>query len=427
MFRRFLLHYRSHNPTHYQLRWISACIALLSVALLLFPICFSSGKALHFLSQACIASIFALSFNMLLGQTGMLSFGHAVYSGLGGFVAIHAMNKISDGGLNFPLSLIPVIGGLAGASFGGIFGWISTKKSGITFSMISLGIGELVFASALMFPGFFGGEGGVSANRVSGEPFLGISFGAQIEVCYLIIVWTIAATLAMYFIQKTPLGKLAEAVRDNAERVSFIGFDPRWVRFLMLVLSSFFAGIAGALSAIHFEIVSAENVSAVRSGTVLLFTYIGGISFFLGPVVGAVLGVLMSIFLSELTPAWQLYTGILFILVVVKAPQGVSGLVLDFFNASQRVRAQASWQKFIARCAVFTTSISCIASGTILAIEMLYRLRFKSGDEQVLSLFNWGFNPQHVFSWSIAVLMIGLGIGLWCLVKPSEEGAYERA
>nr|WP_314861043.1 branched-chain amino acid ABC transporter permease [uncultured Undibacterium sp.] len=412
----------SNFPPRFQSSLIMVCIAVLSLVILFLPAYFSSGKALNFISQVCIASVFALSFNMLLGQTGMLSFGHAVYSGLGGFVAIHAMNKISEGGLNFPLSLVPLIGGFAGALFGSIFGWISSKKSGITFSMISLGIGELVFASALMFPGFFGGEGGISANRVSGEPVFGITFGTQIEVAYLIMLWTMIATLAMFFIQRTPLGKLAEAVRDNPERVAFIGFDPRWIRFLMLILSSFFAGIAGALSAINFEIVTAENLSVVRSGTVLLFTYIGGVSFFLGPVVGAVLGVFMSVFLSELTPAWQLYLGILFVLVVIKAPQGLTGLAVDFSKAFQRARELATIQNFALRCGVYVVLVSLFAIGMILIVEMLYRLRFRTGDEQILRLFDLDLNPLKLFGWSVAILMIGTSVCVKLLLKAKRMG-----
>ncbi|MFZ6800179.1 branched-chain amino acid ABC transporter permease [Undibacterium sp. Di24W] len=412
----------SNTQLRFQSSLSMVCIAVACLAILCLPGYFSSGKALNFVSQACIAAVFALSFNMLLGQTGMLSFGHAAYSGLGGFVAIHAINKISDGSLNLPLSLVPMVGAFAGALFGSIFGWISSKKSGITFSMISLGIAELVFASALMFPGFFGGEGGISANRVSGEPVFGVTFGPQGEVCYLIISWTIIAALAMYFIQKTPLGKLAEAVRDNSERVAFIGFDPRWIRFLMLVLSSFFAGIAGALSAINFEIVSAENLSAVRSGTVLLFTYIGGISFFLGPVVGAVLGVFMSVFLSELTPAWQLYMGILFILVVVKAPQGLTGLAVDFFQAFQQARIQARLQNLFSRCAVYALIGSLFSIGVILLVEMLYRLRFQSGDEQILRVFGLELNPHNLFAWGMATLFMGASICIKSLLKAKLRG-----
>ncbi len=147
------------------------------------------------MSQMGITIIFALSYNMLLGQSGMLSFGHAVYSGLGAFFAIHAMRWIGAGTLIWPMSLLPLIGGFAGALFGVIFGYLTTRRAGTPFAMITLGIGEMVFAASLMFPGFFGGEGGVTADRASGSPFLGIpgiTFGPQIQVYYLIAAWCFA-------------------------------------------------------------------------------------------------------------------------------------------------------------------------------------------------------------------------------------------
>ena len=136
------------------------------------------------------------------------------------------------------------------------------------FRPISLGIGEMVFAAALMFPGFFGGEGGITANRVVGKPFLGISYGPSIQVYYLIVVWCVISMVGMYAFSSTPLGRISNAVRDNPERAEFIGYNTQRVRFLVLVVSAFFAGIAGGLSAIMFEIVSAENVSAARSGPI---------------------------------------------------------------------------------------------------------------------------------------------------------------
>jgi branched-chain amino acid transport system permease protein len=132
-----------------------------------------------------------------LGQSGMLSFGHAVYSGLGAFFAIHAINLSTSGSFFIPLSFVPLIGGIAGLAFGILFGYVTTKRSGTTFSMISLGIVELVFACSLMFPGFFGGEGGISADRVFGKPFLGISYGPQIQVYYLIAAWLFISTAAL--------------------------------------------------------------------------------------------------------------------------------------------------------------------------------------------------------------------------------------
>ena len=156
-------------------RWI--VWSLFALILAVMPLLFTSSLSVTILSQMGIAIIACLSYNMLLGQGGMLSFGHAVYTGLGSFVAIHALNSISNGSLLLPVSLIPLVGGIAGLGFAVLFGWVTTRKSGTTFAMITLGLGELVFAMSLMIPEFFGGEGGVSSNRVIGKPFFGITFG----------------------------------------------------------------------------------------------------------------------------------------------------------------------------------------------------------------------------------------------------------
>src|SRR5688572_29853662 len=136
--------------THYQFtplnigRWLTW--GLFALLLILAPMLFGSGLAMTVLSQMGIAIIACLSYNMLLGQGGMLSFGHAVYTGLGSFLAIHALNSVSDGSLPLPVSLVPLAGGLAGAGFAVLFGYVTTRKSGTTFAMITLGLGELVFA-----------------------------------------------------------------------------------------------------------------------------------------------------------------------------------------------------------------------------------------------------------------------------------------
>lgn len=302
--------------------------SVFAIVLVIAPMVFNTGGSLSLLSQMGTLMIFGLSYNMLLGQGGMLSFGHAVYSGLGAFFAIHAMNMVAGGSINFPITLIPLIGGFAGMFFGVLFGYVTTKKSGTTFSMITLGMVELVFACSLMFPNFFGGEGGISTNRVIGQSFMGITYGPQIQVYYLIALWLFISTVGMYAFTQTPLGRIVNAVRDNPERVEFIGYDTQWVRYMTLILSAFFAGIAGGLSAINFEIVTAENVSAIRSGAVLLFTFIGGVGFFFGPMIGAVLGVFLTVMLSDLTKAWQLYLGVFFILIVMYAPGGVASIIM---------------------------------------------------------------------------------------------------
>ncbi|EGI77073.1 inner-membrane translocator, partial [Hylemonella gracilis ATCC 19624] len=317
-------------------RWI--IWGLFALVLLTMPRLFSSSLAVSLLSQMGIAIIACLSYNMLLGQGGMLSFGHAVYSGLGAYMTIHALNLMSGlaktGQPFLPVSLLPLVGGLAGLFFAGLFGYVTTKKAGTTFAMITLGMAELVFAMSLMFAEFFGGEAGITANRVVGKPVLqgffdkGINFGPGIQVYYLIAVYTFVCVALMYAFTRTPLGRILNAVRDNPERVEFIGYSTQHVRYMAFMVAGFFAGIAGGLGAILFEIVTAEVVGPLRSGGYLLFTFLGGATVFFGPIIGGVLLVLTSVMLSELTKAWLLYLGLIFLFMVMYAPGGVASLVL---------------------------------------------------------------------------------------------------
>ena len=278
-------------------------IALFMVCM---PLIFKQSFALSMLSQMGIAIIFALSYNMLLGQTGLLSFGHAVYYGLAAFICAHTLNTMAAGKFNIPVTLLPLVGGVSGLIFGILLGYVTTRRAGTPFAMISLGIAELVAASALMFPAFFGGEGGIATNRQIGQAWHGLSYGPQIQVYYLIAGWCFICMIAMYALTRTPFGRMCNAVRENPERVEFIGYSPTMVRFIAFCLSGFFAGVAGGLAAINFEIVNASYVGVQQSGVVLLAAYIGGIGHFVGPVLGAILVTYLQIMLSDVTEIWQL-------------------------------------------------------------------------------------------------------------------------
>ena len=397
----------NYTPVNFSRWFIWAGFALL---LLLAPILFNSGSSLSILSMMGTVMIFGLSYNMLLGQSGMLSFGHAVYSGLGAFFAIHAINLATEGHFPIPLTLVPLVGGFAGLFFGVLFGYVTTKRSGTTFSMITLGIVELVFACSLMFPGFFGGEGGVAANRVIGKPLFGISYGPQSQVYYLIAFWLFISTVGMFAISHTPLGRIANAVRDNPERVEFIGYNTQRVRYLMLILSAFFAGISGGLSAINFEIVSAENVSAVRSGAVLLFTFIGGIGFFFGPLLGAVIGIFLTVVVSEYTKAWQLYLGVIFILTVMLAPGGVASLIM----MNLRVAAHGRYRRIILSLAAVSASTLLGLSGAVAMIEMLYHLTLESANGTTMQLFGRQVDTGDPAAWVMPLLVLIIGaLAFW--------------
>jgi branched-chain amino acid transport system permease protein len=389
-------------------RWI--VWGAFALILIIAPLIFSKGASLSILSQIGTVMIFALSYNMLLGQGGMLSFGHAVYSGLGAFFAIHAMNLASAGKIWMPVTLIPLVGGVAGMFFGVLFGYVTTKKSGTTFAMITLGIVELVFACSLMFPEFFGGEGGISTNRVYGEKFLGISFGPQIQVYYLIAFWLFISTIGMYAFTQTPLGRIINAVRDNPERVEFIGYDTQWARYLTLILSGFFAGIAGGLSAINFEIVTAENVSALRSGGVLLFTFIGGIGFFFGPMIGAIIGVFLTVMLSDFTKAWQLYLGVFFIVIVMYAPGGIASLIMMQLRVAKYGKFRRVWPSLWAVCAMALV----VLAGVVMTIEMLYHLTLESVNGTTMKLFGFLIDTAAPSGWFVAVVLLAIGgFGFW--------------
>jgi branched-chain amino acid transport system permease protein len=371
--------------------------AAFAALLVVTPFIFSKGFALTLLCQMGIVMIFALSYNMLLGQTGLLSFGHAVYYGLGAIITIHALN-LGHGKL--PVTLMPLAGGISGLFFGAILGYVTTRRAGTTFAMISLGVGEMVAACSLMFPAFFGGEAGVSGNRSTGSAFLGITFGPQIQMYYLVAAWLLACTVGMHALSRTPLGRMANAVRDNPERAQFVGYNPQMVRFLMVMLSGFFAGVAGGLAALNYEIVTAESLSTRTSGLVLLATYLGGMGYFAGPILGAIVVTLMQTLLSTVTKAWPFYFGAVFLATVLFVPGGI---------ASVAMLHKRLWDaKLVRRASVVYAAMAIpvlVALGAVVAmVEMAYRA---SGDiEGPLRMFGREFDANASGPWIAATIVL---------------------
>ncbi|MGQ9723940.1 MAG: branched-chain amino acid ABC transporter permease [Tepidimonas sp.] len=400
------------NKAYYQFRpyhvgqWI--VWTLFALVLLAAPQLFTSNFSISMLAQMGIAIIACLSYNLLFGQGGMLSFGHAVYSGLGSYVAIHTLLKVSAGTVMLPVSLIPLVGGLAGLFFAALFGYATTKKAGTAFAMITLGVGELVFALSLMFSDFFGGEAGVSANRVVGDAVWGITFGPAVQVYYLIAVYTFVSVAAMYALTRTPLGRILNAVRDNPERVEFIGYNAHFVRYLAFMIAGFFAGISGGLAAIQFEIVTAEVVGPLRSGAYLLFTLLGGATFFFGPIIGGVLMVLALVVLSELTRAWLLYLGLVFLLMVMYAPGGIASLIVMNLRVATFGRLRELWASYLALAV--TGLVALLGMGGI--VEMVYHLQLNAAIGPEVKYLGTTLDTRAVESWfgSVFVALTGLGL-----------------
>jgi branched-chain amino acid transport system permease protein len=396
---------------------------LAAMGLLALPKLLTSGTSLTMLCLMGIAIVFALSYNMLLGETGLLSFGHAVYYGLGGFLAVHAMNAAVSSGWPLPLPAVPLVAGLTGLVFAVLFGWVSTRRSGTVFAMISLGLAELVGSCALILRGFFGGEEGITTNRTKLMKIDGWSFGSQLEVYYLIAGWCFVAALAMYALTRTPFGRLCNAVRDNAERAQFVGYNPQAVRYLAFCFAGFFAGIAGGLAAINFEIANAAYLGAHQSGTVLLATFIGGSGVFFGPIIGACLVTWLQASLSDVTEVWQLYFGLLFMAVVMFQPSGIAGLIMmhkPVWQAGGLLRLLPTY------LALIPPALALLA-GLVMVIEMTVRLMVKASDGPILSLAGITFNAKGLLPWLVALAL--LAAGGWGLrrLAPQVRAAWTRA
>jgi branched-chain amino acid transport system permease protein len=401
-----------HRPLNLA-RWLIWGSTALVMAVL--PQIFTQGFAITLMSQMGVMIIFALSYNMLLGQSGMLSFGHAVYFGLGAYIAAHTLNLAAKGQFWMPVSLLPLVGGLAGAFFGVLFGYVTTKRAGTTFAMITLGIGELVGSCSLMFSDFFGGEGGITINRMSGSSFLGINFGPAVHVYYLIAFWCLVSIALMYAWSCTPLGRIANAVRDNPERAEFVGYNTQRVRWFTLIISAFFAGIAGALGLINFEIVTAENVGALRSAGVLLAVFIGGVGFFFGPIIGACVFVYFYVALSAHTQAWQLYLGLFFMAMVMFAPGGIASLIM--------MQVQLIARKRFARIAPhYPPAVAgglLLLAALILTVEMTYKVSVDNSSGTVMQLFGIEFDAAGTLPWAVAIALWIAGGALfrWALQR----------
>jgi branched-chain amino acid transport system permease protein len=395
-------------------------VALLFV--LLLPQVARSGTSIAVLNQMCIMVIFSLSYNMLLGQGGMLSFGHAVYFGLGGYFTIHVM-KLAGGGFFMPLPLVPLAGGLGGLLFGLLFGSFSTNRAGTVFAMISLGIGEMIAASSLIFVKFSGGEEGITADRTDLTAFFGVTFGRGLEVYFLIAAWMMLSAWLMYRFSRTPVGRMANAVRDNAERAEFVGYSQKQVRLLSFMGAGFFAGIAGGLFAVNYEIVTEETVNLVSSGTVLLQAYIGGVGFFAGPIVGAIVYTLLQTLLSNYTEIWAFYVGLVFVATVMYAPAGLTGILMMHWPIYRAGKLRSLALPYL-RVGV---PALCCAIGVIGLLELLHFLSVRAVDQATKRLFWLTLNVEQPLAW---IVFGALAVGGFLAARrmaPSLVAAWHAA
>jgi branched-chain amino acid transport system permease protein len=399
------------------LPWVAAAIALA-----VMPYIFTSNSALTIMNQMWITVVFALAYNMLLGQGGMLSFGHAVYAGVGGFACMHIMN-MSDFFAVLPLPVLPVFGGLFGMGLAMIVGSFSTRNAGTVFAMISLGVGELIAACSVIIVAFFGGEEGISGDRTYALPTFGNEFLQQIDVYYLTSTWVLISAALMYLWSRTPVGRMANAVRDNPERAEFLGYSARWVRFYSFVASGFFAGVAGGLFAINYEIVTEENLNTTSSGVILLVTFLGGVGFFFGPIIGAIAFTLLQTVLSLQTELWAFYAGVLFLATVMFFPGGVAGLMMMHVPAFRLGRARLLVVPYIKTLIPAFIGVMGLSA----LVEMVFHFRHAATGDNEMTVFWTTFDSHTILPWLVALAITIVSLGITRATAPALREAWNDA
>jgi branched-chain amino acid transport system permease protein len=378
--------------------------------------------------QMLIAALFACAYSLLAGRAGLLSFGHAAYFGVGAFATVHAMNAFGGAGL-LPTPLLPLVGALAGLVVGLVAGWFATKRSGTTFAMITLAVAELLHSLAPQLKGWFGGESGISAMRM---PAWGLGFGSTIEVYYVTLVWVLVSLALLHFHGKTPIGRLTLALRENGHRLKFLGYDAHGVGLSAFVISSMLAGVAGGLQALNNEAANYVVFDASVSATVVLNSYIGGVGSFLGPALGAALMTFFGYAVSDATRSWLLYQGMLFVLVMMFVPSGLTGL----FSAAARLADRRGRPFAVSVSALAVAATLCAAGGVVFVVEMLQRLC--SHDYRSLAaiaaswppivLFGRSWAPGSMATWLVPVaLLAAAGLLSWtarrCVASTSRSQA----
>ena len=386
---------------------------------------FLSPNLLNAAIKMMIAALFALAFTLAMGQAGMLSFGHAAYYGLGAFAALHLMRAVEQKLFGFPTPLIPLAGALVGFVFGLVFGWFATQRTGVYFSMVTLALAELLLTLAPTWNALFGGESGISTMRGASW---GVSFGDDAHVYYLTLGWFVVSAWCMWAFTKTPVGRLALALRDNEQRVRFLGFNAHVARTLIFAISCLFAGVAGALLAIANEATNYTIFSAQASANVVLQTFIGGAGTFFGPALGAIIMTFFARVTSDLTRSWLLYQGLIFVLVMLFAPQGLGGLVALH---ARKVKA-GGWKHLVAPYLLCLAVGLLLIAGLVFVVESIHvvmtdaylaKRTTSQGEWVPYELFGRSFEPASPATWAIPIVL--LAIGGWLL--PSTRRITQRA
>ncbi|MGB9615975.1 MAG: branched-chain amino acid ABC transporter permease [Desulfomonilaceae bacterium] len=309
-------------------------IGLLVAALLvMLPVCLQQWDSEYYIylaSKVIIWSLFAMSFNLVLGCGGMMSFGHAAFYGLGAYTCALLLVKAS-----WPMPVAFIAAALIAALAGVIIGFFSVRIMGMFyFAVLTLSFSQLIYIIVFKWRSLTLGDDGIQGIPV---PALISTLASYAPFYYFALAVAAISIFIMWKITKSPFGMILRSARENPDRASFIGVDLRRYRLAAFTISAFFSGVAGVLFVLMETSVSPDVLKWSVSGEVILMGLLGGMHVFPGPMVGAAIMVLLNSFLTSYTEYWALFIGSILILSVLFFPQGVAGIAYE------------AWQKFIRR------------------------------------------------------------------------------
>jgi branched-chain amino acid transport system permease protein len=289
--------------------------AIMAAALALAPML---GVYPVFLMKALCFALFACAFNLLIGFGGLLSFGHAMFLGMAGYVCAHAAKV-----WGMPPEFAILTGTLVAGLMGVVVGLLAIRRQGIYFAMITLALAQMVFFLCLQAPFTHGEDGIQSVPR--GRMFGILDLSNTLVMYYVVLAIFLGAFLFIYRIVHSPFGQVLKAIRENEPRAISLGYDAERYKLIAFILSATLAGLAGATKAIVFQLASLTDVHWTMSGEVVLMTLLGGMGTIFGPVVGAFTIIGLESYLADFGEWVKVITGVIFVICVLAFRRGIVG------------------------------------------------------------------------------------------------------
>ncbi|MEQ6889010.1 branched-chain amino acid ABC transporter permease [Halomonas sp. CS7] len=303
---------------------IFGVLALVLAALVLLPY----GVAYFYIfvaTEILIMGLFAASFNLVFGYTGMLSFGHAAFFGMGAYTT--AMLLLH---WQVPLVWTLLAAMLTSMLLAAVIGFFCVRLNEVYFAMLTLAFGMMVFSVAHQWRSVTNGSDGIT-----GFPLTEFGLGLDLQLAnplvyyYVVLVVVVLAAALLYLVTRSPFGLILKAISENPERVAFCGLNERRFRLIAFIVAGLFAGLAGGLFAPFNRVASPDMIHWSHSAEAVLMTILGGSAYFLGPFFGAMVFVLLETWITSYTDHWMLFLGIILALMVMFFRRGILGTVLD--------------------------------------------------------------------------------------------------